>query len=264
MERLYFANRAKYANKLMVIFNIIYMATLVGTAILTHDKTQIVIISLLSLAVFTFYSGVRTFRSFKLKLNVHLYKWFRYESYDVLDGCLMFLIYLFGLSHSTEYGVKYMVAINFSSLVTDTQWDSYDAISTVAKIDISNRRFNLRKSIKNAYVLLVILLFSSFVMLMATIRFYEIDVMVLLIFLATELYYFLVYPFIALKASYLQIEWSPFVTTSNKVIALIIRFLATFLNTPFCLCIGQVAACTYQLIVYGLLYKKYGSKKVGN
>ncbi|MBR3180289.1 hypothetical protein IKF57_02040, partial [Candidatus Saccharibacteria bacterium] len=91
MEKLYFADKTKYANNLMVIFNMIYLITLVGTALLTHDKTLIVIMSLLSLTVFTFYSGIRTFKNFRFKLNVHLYKWFRYESYDALDSCLMFL-----------------------------------------------------------------------------------------------------------------------------------------------------------------------------
>ena len=261
MEKLYFADKTKYANNLMVIFNMIYLITLVGTALLTHDKTLIVIMSLLSLTVFTFYSGIRTFKNFRFKLNVHLYKWFRYESYDALDSCLMFLIYLFGLSHSTGYGIQYIMAINYSSLITDAQWDSYDAVSTVAKIDISNRKFNLKKSVNNSYKLLAILLFSSFIMFVATIRFYEIDMVIFLIFLAAELYYFLAYPFIAVKACYLQIEWSPFVTTSNKITASIIRFLSTFLNTPFCLCIGQAVSCTYHLIGYGILYKRVGRNK---
>lgn len=261
MEKLYFANRTKYANKLMIGFNLIYAFTLIGMAILTSDKMQIVTISLLGLMIFTFYSAIKTFKNFNLKLKIHLYKWFSYESYDIMGNVLMFLIYFFGLSHSSEYGMKYIVAINFSSLITDTQWDSYDAISTVAKIDISNRRFNLKKSIKNSYVLFLILLMTSFAMFMATIRFYEIDLMIFFIFLATELYYFLVYPFIALKACYLQIEWSPFITTSNKMVALVIRFLVTFMNTPFCLCIGQAISCTYQLITYGIMYKIVSHKK---
>lgn len=260
MEKLYFANREKYANKLMIIFDIIYAATLLGMAVLTKDRTLIVIIALLSLAIFTFYTGIKTFRNFNLKLRFHLYKWFRYESYDIMTNVLMFFIYLFGLSHSIEYGIKYMAAINLSSLITDTQWDSYDAISTVAKIDISNNKFNFKKSIKNSYKLLAILLFSSFIMFMAVIRFYEVDMGIFLIFLAAEMYYFLVYPFIALKVCYLQIEWSPLITTSNKIVALMIRFLMTFLNTPFCLCIGQVIACTYQLVTYGLIFKKARKK----
>lgn len=260
MEKLYFANKEKYANKLMVIFGMIYLVSLVGMALLTHDKTQTIVVALLSLTVFTFYSGTRIFKNFNFKLKIHLYKWFRYESYDIMTNVLMFSIYLFGLSHSIEYGARYMVAINFSSLITDTQWDSYDAISTAAKIDISNKRFNFKKSLINSYRLLVVLLFSSFVMFMATIRFYEIDMVVFLVFLAAEMYYFLVYPFIALKVCYLQIEWSPLITTGNKIVALMIRFLITFLNTPFCLCIGQVIACTYQLVTYGLIFKKVRKK----
>lgn len=175
----------------------------------------------------------------------------------------MFLIYLFGLSHSINYGIEYIVAINFSALITDTQWDSFDAISTVAKIDISKKQFNYKKSLKNSYKLLAVLMFTSFVMLLAAIKFYEIEMWVFLIFLIAEVYYFVVYPFIALKVCYLQIEYSPFKTTSNKVVALIIRFLTTFLNTPFCLCIGQAMSATYQLVAYAIMFRKVPKKKVG-
>ena len=71
---------------------------------------------------------------------------------------LFFIIFLFGLSNALEYGEKYAVALNFVALITDTQWDSFEAISTVAKIDISRRKFNYKEHRKNAYKLLSILL----------------------------------------------------------------------------------------------------------
>ena len=43
---------------------------------------------------------------------------------------LFFLIYLFGLSNALEFGEKYTVALNFVALITDTQWDSFDAITS--------------------------------------------------------------------------------------------------------------------------------------
>ena len=48
-----------------------------------------------------------------------------------------------------EFGEQYTLAITFVALITDTQWDVYDAISIAAKIDISKEKFNLEKRIKN-------------------------------------------------------------------------------------------------------------------
>ena len=57
----------------------------------------------------------------------------------------------FGLSNALEFGEKYAIALNFVALITDTQWDAFDSISTVAKIDISKKKFNYKEHRKNAY-----------------------------------------------------------------------------------------------------------------
>lgn len=263
MERLYFSQKEKLANRYMIIFNIVYTVTLISMSLLSKDKTLIVVVSLMCLTTYIFYTGMRTFKNFRVKLNFHFYKWFLYESYDIMTNILVFLIYLFGLSHTTSFGIKYMVATNFVALITDTQWDSFDAISTVAKIDIAKRKFNFKKSLLNSYKLLVVLGFSSLMMFLAMIQFYEVDMSIFLIILGVEILYFLVYPFIALKVCYLQIECSPFKTTLNKIVSLFVRFLATFLNTPFCLSIGMAFAVIYQLTAYGLMFRKIPKKKIG-
>lgn len=260
MEKLYFSRKEKLANKYMIGFNAIYTIVLIGMSLLSKDKTLIVTVSLMCLTAFIFYAGVKTFRNFRVKLNFRFYKWFRYESFDIATNILQFFVFLFGLSHTASYGIEYIAATNFGALITDTQWDSFDAISTLAKIDISKNKFNYKKSLLNSYKLLAILLFSSFVMFVATIRFYEINIGILMVILAAELYYFLVYPFIALKAHYLQIEYSPLKATSNKIISLLIRFAVSLSKTPFCLPIGAVSSATYQLVAYGFMFRKAPKK----
>ena len=54
MEKLYFAKKEKQANKFMVIFNIVYAVSLIGTSLLSKDKTLIVVVTLMCLMVFVF------------------------------------------------------------------------------------------------------------------------------------------------------------------------------------------------------------------
>ena len=63
-----------------------------------------------------------------------------------------------------DWQQKYALALTFVALITDTQWDVYDAISVSAKIDISKNKFNYKQHRNNAYKLFSILLFSVFVM----------------------------------------------------------------------------------------------------
>ncbi len=58
-----------------------------------------------------------------------------------------------------------MLALNFVALITDTQWDSFEAIKTVAKIDISKEQFFYKDHKINAYKLLGILLTTVFIIL---------------------------------------------------------------------------------------------------
>ncbi|MBR3269710.1 hypothetical protein IKG07_00420 [Candidatus Saccharibacteria bacterium] len=256
MERLYFVRREKQANKFMLVFNLIYAVSFIGMALISKDTMQIIVVPLVSLMFYVFYVGLRVAKDYYKKFTFRIYKWFRYESSDIVMNGLMFMIYLFGLSHSIEYGMAYMVALNFTTLITDMQWDSYESIDTVAKIDISKRTFDYKKSLKNSYKLLFILMLTSLAMFFITIKFYEVDMQIFLIYLGLELSYFVVYPIIALKICYLQIKWSPLKTTVNKAIALLIWFVASFMPTPYCLYIGQMIFAAYQIITYGWMYKK--------
>ncbi len=260
MEKLYFDKKEKRANVYMIIYNAIYILTLIGAALLTKDKMQIVTIAITSLSVYVAYIAMRTFRSYHAKFNFRLWKWFRYESNVIMSNILYFVVYLIGFSNVFSYGPEYATVMNFVALLTDTQWDSFDAISTVAKIDISKNTFNYRKSLKNAYKLLGILLCTILVMFLFTIKFYTINLWLFLAFISFDFYVFLIYPIYALKACYLQIKWSPLVTTSNKMVQMAFRLGCAFIPTPFCTSIGAFLGETYLLIIYSILYRRHGKK----
>lgn len=261
MEKLYFDKKEKRANRYMIVYNAIYILALIGTALLTKDKMQIVTVAIVSLAVYVVFILMRTFKSYRLKFNFRIWKWFRYESNVILSNMLYFVVYLVGFSNVFSYGPEYTTVMNFVALLTDTQWDSFDAISTVAKIDISKNTFNYRRSLRNAYKLLGLLLLSIVVMFLFTIRFYDIDLWLFFAFFSFDLYVFLIYPIYALKACYLQIKWSPFITTSNKMVQMLIRLSCVFIPTPFCTSIGGLLGESYLFIAYSFLYRHHGKNK---
>lgn len=96
-------------------------------------------------------------------------------------------------------------------------------------------------------------------------RFYNLDLKLTLIYFAFELINFVIYPVYRIKTCYLQPEYSAVKTTTNKVIASILRFLISLLPTPFCTGIGQVASSLYQCIsVKFLFYKNFKVEQKGN
>lgn len=97
-----------------------------------------------------------------MKLNV--FKCIKYDSVELFNNIAFFLIFLFGLSNALEYGEQFTIALTFVALITDTQWDTADAIVTAATIDISKNEFNYKYHRNNAYKLLGILFITSLVM----------------------------------------------------------------------------------------------------
>ena len=59
-----------------------------------------------------------------------------------------------------------------------------------------------------------------------------------------------------IKICYLQLEWSAFKTTTNKVISQILRIILTFLKTPYCTVIGQLVSIVYQFISINIIFNK--------
>ena len=164
--------------------------------------------------------------------------------------------YLFGISNAASYGIKYMVAMNFVALITDTQWDGFDAISTVAKIDIARGNFNYKEQRNNAYKLLSILITSVLVLFIIMYPFHKLSLWLVLIYLLIEIFNFLIYPIYNIKTIFLQLEYSSSITTINKFITSVLRTCLSFLKTPFCTGIGQIASAIYQFITINFIFHK--------
>ena len=140
------------------------------------------------------------------------------------------------------------------ALITDTQWDSFEAIKTVAKIDISKEKFNYKSHKINAYNLLAILITTVFIILVVSLKYYNLDLKITAIYLGFELINFIIYPIYSIKTSYLQLEKYEIKVTSNKLFAGILRMIMSLLKTPYCTGIGQVTSSIYQFITVNMIH----------
>lgn len=176
LDKLYYENKNQLANKYSIIFNLLNFVLLIGTSLITKDQSIIVITTLIPLFLFTLYIVIKNSDKFILKLNI--LKCIKYDSVELFNNMGFLLIFLFGLSNAINFGEKYTLALTFIALITDTQWDTADAIVTAATIDISRNDFNYKEHRRNAYKLLGILFLSSLVMFILLYRFYDLDFMI--------------------------------------------------------------------------------------
>ncbi len=261
LDKLYYENKNQLANKYSIIFNLLNFVLLIGTSLITKNQSIIVITTLIPLFLFTLYIVIKNSDKFILKLNI--LKCIKYDSVELFNNMGFLLIFLFGLSNAINFGEKYTLALTFIALITDTQWDTADAIVTAATIDISRNDFNYKEHRRNAYKLLGILFLSSLVMFILLYRFYDLDFKITMIYFSFEIINFLIYPIYRIKTCYLQLEWSAFKTTSNKIISLFLRMVLSLTKTPFCTGIGQVCSSIYQFITVSTFFKlnfKVGKK----
>lgn len=254
LEKLYFEGKESLANRYCMQFNLLNFVVLMACVVLLKNKMQMVIITLLAIAVYTIFITVKQYRKFKFKINI--INCFKYESVEISNSVLFFLIFLFGLSNALQFGEKYVLALNFVAIITDVQWDAFESIKTVAKIDISKEEFNYKIHKKNAYELLTFLLTSVLVMLIVSFRFYALDLKIVLIYLSFELVNFVIYPIYSIKTSYLQLEKKEVQITSNKIIAGILRMFLSLLKTPYCTGTGQIASSLYQFVTVNIIFHR--------
>ena len=262
LEKLYFDGEEKKANKYCIQLNLLNFIVLIITAIFTKNKMIIAGITLMAIFVYVLVVAIKQYKKFKFEL--HIIKYIKYESVEIANNILFFLIFLFGLSNAMEFGEKYTVALNFVALITDTQWDSFEAISTVAKIDISKNEFNYKEHRNNAYKLDVILMVTTFIMLLISYGFYKLDLGITLIYLSLELINFIIYPVYKIKTCYLQLTKFVKEITTNEITAGILRFFISLLKTPYCTGIGQVTSSLYQFFTVNIMFNKnFTIDKVG-
>ena len=263
LNKLYYEGQNKLANKYSIIFNLLNFVLLVGTSLITKNQTVIVTTTLIPLFLFTLYIIIKNSDRFKLKLNI--FKCIKYDSVELFNNIGFLLIFLFGLSNAINFGEKYTLALTFVALITDTQWDTADAIVTNATIDISKNNFNYKEHRRNAYRLLSILFLTSLIMFILLYRFYDLDFKITMIYFTFEIVNFLIYPIYRIKTCYLQLEWSSFKTTGNKIISLFLRMILSLTKTPFCTGIGQACSSVYQFITVSIFFKfNFKVDKKGN
>lgn len=251
-DKLYYEEKNKLANKHSLVFNLLNFILLIGTALITKNQIIIISTTLIPLAIYTLYIYIKN--SNKFKFNINVLKCIKYDSVELFNNIAFFLIFLFGLSNALEYGETYATALSFIALITDTQWDTFDAIKEAATIDISKRKFNYIEHRNNAYKLLGILFGTSLMMFAFLFRFYDLDFKITMIYFSFEIVNFLIYPIYRIKTCYLQLEYSAFKITSNKIIASILRMFMSLLKTPFCTGIGQVCSSVYQFITVSIMF----------
>ena len=251
-DKLYYEEKNELANKNSIIFNLLNFILLIGTSLVTKNQIIIITTTLIPLFLFTIYIYIKNSNKFKLKLN--LLKCIKYDSVELFNNIAFFLIFLFGLSNALEYGEAYATALTFIALITDTQWDTTYSIVIASSIDISKNRFNYKGHINNAYKLMAILFGTSLLMFIVLYSFYDLDFKITMIYFSFEIVNFLIYPIYRIKTCYLQLEYSAFKTTSNKIIASILRMFMSLLKTPFCTGIGQVCSSIYQFITVSIMF----------
>ena len=251
-DKLYYEEKNKLANKHSLVFNLLNFILLIGTSLITKNQIIIISTTLIPLTLYTLYIYIKN--SNKFKFNINVLKCIKYDSVELFNNIAFFLIFLFGLSNALEYGEMYATALTFIALITDTQWDTFDAIKEAATIDISKRKFNYIEHRNNAYKLLGILFGTSLIMFVLLYGFYDLDFKITMIYFSFEIVNFLIYPIYRIKTCYLQLEYSAFKITSNKIIASILRMFMSLLKTPFCTGIGQVCSSVYQFITVSIMF----------
>lgn len=254
LEKLYFEDKEKLANKYCMQLNLLNFIILILSAIILKSKMQIVVVTLIAILIYTVYVTIKQYKKFRFEINI--INCLKYESVEICNNILFFLIFLFGLSNALQFGEKYVLALNFVALITDTQWDSFEAIKTVAKIDISKEEFNYKNHKMNAYKLLGILLTTVFIMLVVSLKYYDLDLKITAIYLSFELINFIIYPIYSIKTSYLQLEEYEIKVTSNKLFAGILRMIMSLLRSPYCTGMGQVTSSLYQFITVNMIFHR--------
>ena len=258
LDKLYYEEENVLANKYSFIFNCISLFVLVFISLITKNQVLIITVTLFFLSVFVGIIFFKTFKNHKFKFSLNLLNCIKYNSVELSSNIFLLLVYLFGFSNTFEFGEKYVAALTFATLITDTQWDTFSAITTVAQIDISKGNFNYKEHRKNAYKLVAILLGSIFLLFITLCWFYKINYFLTILYLLFDVIVFLISPLYDLKISYLQIEWSAVKTTINELISSIVRSAFSFVKSPFCTSIGMLLSSVYSFItINGLFYKYY-------
>ncbi len=246
MQKLYYDNKNNESNKINIIFNLTnFILIILLTSILKDFIGIIITLVIDSLIVFMVFIKYYKKTRFCLQIKENI----KYTTFNILRNLGMFLIYGIGFGNSFSFGEKYTTAINFESLTTDTQWDMLYSVDTASKIDLAENKFNYKESLKNAYKLLSILIFSILIMNLTLYWYFKPDLTILLIILAVQIIDMLIDPLKTLRLSYIQINDNNKKHNIFYLLSRLIRLLCSFIPSAFCTYIGQAISAIY-LYVY--------------
>lgn len=256
LENMYFEDRDKEAYRHSLVFNILNFVILISVSLITNNSIVIISVTLFSILIYVIVLLIKTYRKFHIDFN--LISNIKYESVSIVTWLLLFLTYFIGFGNAFNAGPEYINAINFVTLITDTQWDCSEAISTVAKIDIANGNYNFKKTMKNSFIFSLILVATSLVAYCALFSIYEVNFGLGLLCLSVDLIDFMYNPIGYGFEPYVQLEYS---SSKNTIIAMIsfgVRFLlSSFLPTAFCTQIAQIVASTLIIVMLLIIKVKH-------
>lgn len=254
--KLYYQSRNTDSNKLNLLFNLGNFSFIVILSVCIQNRFLVVFITLFFdfiLVLFYFFQNFSLgIFPFYIKDNI------RYTSFELLKNMGMLLTYGVGYKVVFSYGVKYIAAINLEGITTDAQWDMLSSVDTAAKIDLSKNEFNYRKSLKDAYQLVFILIFSSIVMNVFLYDYYHPNLSVLILILLVQFMDMLITPLKDLKMAYLQVNMSNFKNNFFYLLSRFFRLLCSFIPSAFCTYIGQFVS-----MVYIYFYATFSCRDVG-
>ena len=257
LDKLYYQDKNKIANKYSLTFNLLNFIVLIGTSFLTKNSKIIISATLLTIFAFTLFVFIREVRRVSFRFNI--LRSIKINSMDFGENLIVFFVYLFGIGKTFSFGEEYALAITFVTLITDIQWDVATAIPVKAKIDIAKKRMNFPKSYKNSYVLIFVLILSSIIAFVSMKNFYDLNLGISIIFVVIEYLAFLLYPQYRLKLDFIQLKFSAKIATFIKSSAMAFRLLLVIVFgpiTPLALSIAQVLAQLYQVIFVNLVFNR--------
>lgn len=246
-QKLYYENKNNSANKMNIIYHMFSFLSIVIFSFIYQNEMVAIVISLVIQFLMICYVFAYYFRF--TKINICFVENVKYTSFGILSNISMFLIYVIGFGNSFSYGEKYLIAINFEALTTDAQWDALASVDTASRIDIAKDQFDYKKSLRNSYQLLGLLIGSTLLMNFILYTYYAPDITILLIILSIQIFDMLIHPLKALRMSYLQVNMNSKKINVYYLISKLGRFLCSFIPSAFCTYIGQMFSGLYLLIL---------------
>lgn len=254
-QKLYYRNEIRKSNNMNVMFGVVDFILIVGLNMLIDSHVAIIITLVVDTVVTVVYLA-KNHERWKFRLSA--WNNIKNSSFEILDNLGMFVAYGVGFSHSFSYGQKYLDATNFETLITDSQWDMLnESLHTVAKVDVTENKFDYSKLRKASFGFMGILVISMVVMGGALYWYYQPDLPLLATMLMTQLVDMAMSIVYYIKFDYLQINDNRKAHNAVILLTRVVRVVCAFLPTGFCVYIGQLASTSIKYVYAGVVCRKF-------